>query len=244
MRDADVFHRLLFVPFYKKRTFSRTHIYYNKKNKDENMSEILILVLALSLDTFVASIAYGANKVNVSWRKIFFMNGICAGCLGTALCIGGLIDNLVPETLTKAVCCTSLFLLGAIKLLDSLIKRYINTHCQVEKNIHFTISGLQIIVNIYGDPLAADWDQSKSLSWKETAFLAFAMSIDSLVAGTLAAFMRVSIPATAAAAFGVGVAVMYLGMFLGRRLTSRCRCDLSWVSGCLFIFLAVSKILS
>lgn len=208
------------------------------------MSEILILVLALSMDTFVASIAYGANKVNVCWKKVLFMNGICSGCLGAALLVGGLIDSLIPENLTKAVCCISLLLLGLVKLLDFMIKKYINTHCSVQKNLQFSFSGLQVIVNIYGDPMAADWDRSQSLSWKESAFLAFAMSIDSLVAGTLAAFMRVSVGATVSAAFVMGVMVMYAGMFIGKKLVARCSCDISWLSGCLFIVLALSKFFS
>lgn len=208
------------------------------------MLQILILVLALCMDTFVASIAYGANKIDIAWKKVFFMNGICSGCLGLALGVGGIIESLVPETFTKAVCCTSLLLLGLVKLSDFLIKKYINSHCALRKNISFSFSGLQVIVSIYGDPMAADWDRSQSLSWKESAFLAFAMSIDSLVAGTLAAFMKVPLGMTVAAAFVMGVTVMYGGMYLGKRLAAKCGCDLSWISGCLFIALALSKMWS
>ena len=208
------------------------------------MLQILILVLALCMDTFVASIAYGANKVNITWKKVFFMNGICSGCLGAALGLGGFIDNLIPENFTKAVCCTSLLLLGLIKLSDFLIKKYINSHCAVRKDISFSFSGLQVIVSIYGDPMAADWDRSQSLSWKESAFLAFAMSIDSLVAGTLAAFMRVPLGLTVITAFVMGIIVMYAGMYLGKKLAAKCSWDLSWISGCLFIVLALSKIWS
>ncbi|MBS6643145.1 MAG: manganese efflux pump [Clostridiaceae bacterium] len=208
------------------------------------MLQILILVLALCMDTFVASIAYGANKINITWKKVFFMNGICSGCLGAALAVGGIIDNLIPETFTKAVCCTSLLLLGLVKLLDFLIKKFINTHCALRKDISFSFSGLQVIISIYGDPMAADWDRSQSLSWKETAFLALAMSLDSLVAGTLAAFMRVPLGLTVVTAFVMGVMVMYGGMYLGKKLADRCGWDLSWISGCLFIALALSKIWS
>ena len=47
-----------------------------------------------------------------------------------------------------------------------------------------------MIVSIYGNPMAADADGS--LSWMEgDRILAFAMSIDSLVAGTMAAFLDI-----------------------------------------------------
>lgn len=49
------------------------------------MLQSLILVFALCTDTFVASLAYGANQVHVSWGKVALLNGICSGCLGAAL---------------------------------------------------------------------------------------------------------------------------------------------------------------
>lgn len=135
------------------------------------------------MDTFVASMAYGANKVHITWEKIVVMNAICSGCLGIALAAGSVLDGLVPESMTRMVCFISLFLLGVVKLLDYTIKKYINRHVSLHKGITFSFSGLRIIVNIYGDPMAADWDHSQSLSWKEVLFLSFAMSIDSLIAG-------------------------------------------------------------
>ena len=47
----------------------------------------LILVFALCTDTFVASLAYGANRVHVGWGKVALLNGICSGCLGLEMCI-------------------------------------------------------------------------------------------------------------------------------------------------------------
>ncbi|MBC5711256.1 manganese efflux pump [Hungatella hominis] len=208
------------------------------------MFHILVLVLALCMDTFVASMAYGANKVHITWEKIVVMNAICSGCLGIALAAGSVLDGLVPESMTRMVCFISLFLLGVVKLLDYTIKKYINRHVSLHKGITFSFSGLRIIVNIYGDPMAADWDHSQSLSWKEVLFLSFAMSIDSLIAGALSAFLEIPVGLTMGTALIMGIVMMYAGLFLGRKLASRCKCDLSWISGVLFMILAVTKSLS
>lgn len=208
------------------------------------MFHILILVLALCMDTFVASMAYGANKVRISWEKIVVMNAICSGCLGFALMAGGLFDHFVPREMTRIVCFISLFLLGVIKLLDYTIKKYINRNAALHKEIAFSVSGLQVIINIYGNPMAADWDHSQSLSWKEIVFLSFAMSMDSLIAGTLSAFLQIPVGLTAGTALTMGILVTYAGLLLGRKLASRCRCDLSWISGVLFLILAFTKSLS
>lgn len=206
------------------------------------MRDIFILVLALCTDTFVASIAYGANRLHISWGKVIAVNGICSGCLGAALILGGVINGLVPEGIAKGAAFICLFLLGVIKLLDYTIKKYINRHVNVHKDLTFSISGLSIIINIYGNPLAADWDHSKSLSWKETVMFSLAMSLDSLVAGTLSGFLMMPPGLTSLAALFVGIAVMYIGLFLGHRLAALKDWDLSWVSGILFLVLAFGKL--
>ena len=66
--------------------------------------------------------------------------------------------------------------------------------------------------------MAADVDGSQSLGWKETVFLALAMSIDSLAAGTMAALLDIPVAATLALSFAVGVCMMYGGLWLGRKV--------------------------
>ncbi len=199
------------------------------------MLQSLILVFALCTDTFVASLAYGANQVHVSWGKVALLNGICSGCLGAALGMGSLIDAFIPENLTKVICFVCLFTLGLVKLLDYSIKAFINRNSCVRRDLSFSLSGLKVIVSIYGNPMAADADGSLSLGWKETVFLAFAMSIDSL-----------DIPAglTLLLSFLVGMCMMYAGLCLGAKVASRWKCDLSWISGALLMILALTKILA
>ena len=202
---------------------------------------IFLLVSALCLDTFVASAAYGANQVRLSWKQILAVNGICSLCLGISLLFGNLLDRIIPETFTREICFFSLLFLGCLKLTDSSIRQYLRHHKEVRKDIHFTFSQLRFIINIYSDPMEADADQSHCLSWKEAIFFSLAMSIDSLIAGTMAAFLKISVPLTVAATFSMGEAFTYLGLFLGRKISSRCQKDLSFIGGALFIILAILK---
>lgn len=202
----------------------------------------LILVFALCTDTFVASLAYGANRIHVTWGKVALLNGICSGCLGLALGMGSMIDTVVPGNLTKVICFVCLFALGLVKLLDYSIKACINRNCHIERNLSFNLSGLKVIVSIYGNPMAADVDGSLSLGWKETVFLALAMSIDSLVAGTMAGFLNLRADVTLVMSFAVGICMMYAGLWMGQKAASRWKCDLSWISGVLLMILAFSKV--
>lgn len=202
---------------------------------------IIILVLALCLDTFVASAAYGTNRIYLSHKQIAAFNGICCICLGISLLFGTFLDSQIPETFTKHICFFSLFFLGCLRLFDSSIRGYLRHHKAIHKNASFHFSHLCFIIDIYSDPMEADADHDQSLSWKEVIFFALAMSIDSLLAGIMAAFMKISIPLTTAAAFLIGELFTYLGLFLGHKISRRCPQDLSWVGGILFILLAIVK---
>lgn len=201
----------------------------------------LILVLALCTDTFVASLAYGANQIYVTWGKVLLLNGICSGCLALALGMGRVIQAMIPEELALALCCVSLFFLGFVKFLDYGVKAYINRHCRIRKNLSFSLSGLKVIISIYADPMAADADGSQSLGWKETVFLALAMSIDSLAAGTMAAFLEIPTAATLILSFLIGSWLMCVGLWIGKKAAVKWNCDLSWISGVLLMALALMK---
>ena len=195
------------------------------------MLQAILFCLALCTDTFVAGMAYGADGVDIDGRKMALMSAVSTACLGAALGFGTLLRTLVPEALVRLVAFVSLFLIGCIRLSDSLIKNYINRRCGVRKDIHFSFSRLRFILSIYGNPTEADADRNRILSMKEAVFFGLAMSIDSLAAGTFAAFLHIPVglypgrllslrPGGAGRRTGAGKNARFPqppGFFLGRR---------------------------
>lgn len=208
------------------------------------MIEILLLVSALCIDEMVATLAYGANGIKVHFREILVMNIISSGFLGVALFLGSILQGLISQGMAQAIGFISLFLLGMVKLLDYSIKAYINKHTPIWKNISFTFSRLKFIISIYGNPVEADEDDSHTLSLKETIFLSCAMSIDSMVAGTLAAFLDINKILTVFMAFAVGIVFAQAGYLSGHKLSNKCNKDLSWLSGALLILLGFVRLIS
>ena len=207
------------------------------------MVQAILFCLALCTDTFVAGMAYGADGVDIDGKKTALMSAVSTACLGAALGFGTLLRTLVPEGTARLVAFVSLFLLGCIRLSDSLIKNYINRRCGVRKDIHFSFSRLRFILSIYGNPAEADADRNRVLSMKEAVFFGLAMSIDSLTAGTFAAFLHLPAGFTLAVCFLFGLAALAGGQCLGRRLASRSRRDFSWAGGLLFLALAFGRLL-
>lgn len=206
------------------------------------MIDIFLLAPTLCLDTFIACTAYGTGGIKFSWKQILLLNGVCSSCLGVSLLFGTLIDYWVPESFTKGVCFFTLLFLGILKLTDSSIRGYLKAHKQMHKDIHFTLSSLHFIINIYGNPIEADRDYNKTLSWKETFFFSLAMSLDSLVIGTMAAFMKLSVPLTVLCTFLFGEAAAHIGLLIGRKIGEKFRLDLSFVAGIFLIILAFTKL--
>ncbi len=206
------------------------------------MLQTILLGAALSTDALTAGAAYGADGIRIDLKKMFLISIIGSACLGAALCFGTLIRSLVPDFLIRGVCFASLFLLALLRLSDSLIKNYINRHCLLRRDIHFSFSRLRFILSIYADPANADRDSSRTLSMKEAAFFGAALSIDSLAAGAFAAFLPVSIPLTVLGSLLLNMTALAFGQWAGRRLSRCVRTDLTWLSALLFLYLALSRL--
>ena len=59
--------------------------------------EALVLVTALSVDAFVASFAYGTNRVKIPISSMAVMDLISAGILLIFLLIGSLLVPMIPS---------------------------------------------------------------------------------------------------------------------------------------------------
>lgn len=179
---------------------------------------IFLLVSALCLDTFVASVAYGIHQVSLSRAQIAVINGIGSLCLCASLLFGTFLDSLIPESFTKEICFFSMLALGCFKLA-----------CSSRRH------------DVSGERLKAEEKKMSFLSWQEVIFFSLAMSIDGLVAGTMAAFLKISVLLTTAAQFIMGELFTYAGLWIGQRISRRFPKDLSWIGGILFILLAILK---
>ena len=60
------------------------------------MLQSLLLVFSLCLDTFVASIAYGTDKIKIPFYSSIIINLVCSSFLGIALFLGDLLNNFIP----------------------------------------------------------------------------------------------------------------------------------------------------
>lgn len=194
------------------------------------------------MDAFIASFAYGSDKIKIPMISVQVINIICSSILGLSLLAGSLIRPFVAPWLTTVICFSLLFILGIIKLLDSLIKTFIRKHNDMNKQIHFSMFSLRFVLSLYVDPEDADQDHSKIISPSEAVSLGTALSLDGMAVGFGAALGNINPMAVVLCSLVTNTLLVFLGSFSGRKVAQKLPFNVSWLSGVILIILAFSKL--
>jgi putative sporulation protein YtaF len=205
--------------------------------------EAALLASTLSLDALTAGFAYGTNKTKIPMLSAFIINLICTGITGLALFAGIMLKPYLPERLTVALAFTVLFLIGLIKLLDSITKSIIRKHNNLSKEINGSLFNFKFVLNVYANPEAADVDASKSLSSSEAVLLAISLSLDGIAVGFGAALVDINAIAVVLWSLFTNVGFLLGGHLLGQKLSAKLPFNFSWLGGVILIALAISKLM-
>jgi len=201
-----------------------------------------VLALSCSLDAFVASFAYGSNKIKIPLLSNQIINLVCSSFLGISLVAGSFIRQYIPGRSAMGLSFMILFVLGIIKLLDSVTKSIIRKYDRISKEIKFSMFSFKFILRLYADPEAADVDDSKIISPMEAAALAISLSIDGIAIGFGAALGNINILAVFLTSLIINTAAIMSGCYIGNKIARRSSFNLSWLSGLILIVLAVMKL--
>lgn len=204
--------------------------------------EAIMLASALSMDAFVAGFAYGSNKIKIPFQSIQIINIVCSSILGLSLLVGTLLRQFIPSWLTITICFIILFVLGTIKLLDSVTKSMIRKYNDLNKELKFSMFNFNFILTLYANPEMADVDTSKVISPMEAVYLATALSLDGLAIGFGAALGNVNGLAVFLCSLVTDALAVMLGCYIGNKIARKMPFNLSWLSGVMLIILAFMKL--
>lgn len=207
------------------------------------MLEILLLVLAISLDSFVASIAYSTNKIKLPFMSIALMSLISSGILGFSLALGDIINDFIPLKITTIMSFLILLLLGIYCFCEGIIKNYLKKQQDQNKKLCISFCNIYIVLDIYLDETKADFNHSKNLNLREAAYLSTALSLDSLAVGFASSLSTINYWKILVTCFVFNIFTILLGTLLGKKISEKTNVNLSWLSGLLLIILAIKSIL-
>lgn len=205
------------------------------------MVQSFILVFALSIDSFLAALAYGVEKISIPVRSAFLVSSVGVVFLGISLYTATFIQQFIPAYVCSFISFAIFFMMGVSSLFQGTIKQFLKK-CKRRK-LQFEYSGISFVLDVFLDETKADKDHSKSLSLKEALYLAIALSIDSLVSGFALGISIHNPLFVLVISFCIGIFVILIGSKLGQHMIVFTRWNLSWISGVLFIVLAFSRIL-
>lgn len=207
------------------------------------MLEAILLVTALSIDAFMASIAYGTNKIKIPFYSVATINIVCTFLLGVSLYFGSIVREVVPGNFVGLVGIVILLGLGIYQLFEGVIKSLIAKYLVKDKKINFQLFDFRFVLEIYVDETKADFDKSRRLNPKEALALALALSIDGLAAGFGSALGNINYTQILLCSLIFHMLAVWIGVWVGGRIAQKVKVNISWVSGAILISLALVRLI-
>ena len=204
--------------------------------------ETILLVLTLSLDAFVASLAYGSRKIKIPIVSIIIINIVCTFLLTLSIFGGSVIKKILPGNIAIIISFTILMLLGIYYLFEGITKAYLEKKLDKTRKIKLKLFDIRFIINIYVDETKADCNKSKDLDYKEAVYLAIALSLDSLAVGFGSALGNINYINVIILSLIVGIFSIKMGLVIGGKIAKKSKVNLSWITGIILIILASLKL--
>ena len=186
---------------------------------------ILVLAIALSLDTFTAGLSYSAGKVQIPLRSMITLALVSGLTFTLSQIAGNLILFFLPKSVTRLFSFLILLSIAAYKLYDAF-------HSEAASG--FTTSSISQKVNKKDVHI---------LSTGEAIVLSLALSIDSISAG-LSAGIKAPHPAVSfCITTAVHLIAIVCGYEAGRLIAGKISCNFSLLTAILLFFLAILRLL-
>ncbi len=206
------------------------------------MLQEVILAVIISIDTFLAAAAYRSGSIKIPLLSAAVIVIVSSISLGLSLLLSSFLSGFIPVRICEISGFIILTAIGITTIFKSLIRNLVRRLSQRgELSLHTGSSG--IVVKLYLDDTAADFDCSKVLSLKEAIALALAGSLDSITTGLSTGYNETDPVISTLFAFITGSMAIIFGSLAGRKIASMNH-DLSWLGGVALIAFAVFENLS
>jgi len=202
-----------------------------------------VLALSLSLDAFAVAFAYGCKKIKIPPLSAYIINAICTGTTGLSFLFGVALSRFITAGVATGISFTILFLIGIVKLLDSITKSIIRKNSDISKEIKLSLFNFKFILQLYADPEAADVDVSRAIEPKEATILAISLSLDGFAVGFGAALLGLNGWAVVLFSLLANGSAIWLGSKIGNKAAQTLRFNISWLAGAVLIGLAFIQLI-
>lgn len=156
-----------------------------------NLFYVVILAFAVSIDGFVAGMAYGLKNIRLPFTSVVIVGIVTM--IGTAFAMAGayILGQFINTQLALIVGALLLISLGVWSLFQQYFTKKVRSYeLEGEMTVRkLTFSLGQLVVSIMAKPETADVDRQGNINSLEAVFLGLAVGLDAMVATFGAALM-------------------------------------------------------
>lgn len=206
---------------------------------------LLFLGFAVSIDGFVAGIAYGLKNICIPLTSLLIicMTTIVSTIIAmSTACILGTFINTQLAILCGALL---LILIGLFSLFQEYITKDVQDDMINEGGLSpkMTFSIGRLVINIMADPERADVDHSQGINSLEALFLGLALGVDNMIA-TFAATLMEPLPLYTPLIMGlIQILVIATGIYTSKHFISeKLKKRFPYIPGIILIILGLIRL--
>ncbi|MCY8910810.1 sporulation membrane protein YtaF [Bacillus atrophaeus] len=205
---------------------------------------LLLVALAVSLDSFSVGFTYGLRKMKIPLKAIIVIACCSGAVMFLSMLIGGFLTKFFPVYVTEKLGGLILVGIGAGVLYQFFRPTKEQDYLLHEKTLlNLEVKSLGIVIHILRKPTSADIDRSGTINGIEALLLGFALSIDAFGAGIGAAILGFS-PITLSFAVAIMSSLFVsIGIYAGHVLSKWSWIDkMAFLPGLLLITIGLWKL--
>lgn len=202
---------------------------------------LCLIAICVSLDSLGIGLTYGLKNTKISLHAKLILFIISIIITSISIILGNFICKIFEPIFSKILGCLLLCFMGLWIIIQSIT----NNKEQTKKEYHFFIKFLGITIQIIRDPNYSDLNKSNKIEGKEALYLGTALSLDSIGIGIGSSIMGINSFLFPLLASTFQLFFLSIGSFLGKKIKNISNIPeniWSIISGCLLIFVGISKI--
>ena len=206
---------------------------------------VLLLGLAVSIDGFVAGIAYGLKNIRMPFTSLSIVGFVAAICTAVAMVMAYLVGQFINTDVAIALGALLLIMLGLWSLFQQYLTKDVASYEMdgevTARNLSFSLG--RLVISIMAKPETADVDKLGAISPLEAIFLGVAVGADAMV-GTFAAALMGSLPFYTPLAIGIiHMLCIAAGFYSSQNLISeKMKKRFPYLPGALLILLGILRL--
>lgn len=152
---------------------------------------VLLLGLAVSIDGFVAGVAYGLKNIRMPLISLIIVGIVASICTAVAMAMAYMVGQFINTDITLILGALLLIMLGLWSLGQQYFTKSVTSY-EMDGEVtarKLTFSLGRLVVSIMAKPETADVDRLGFISSLEAVFLGLALGADAMVGAFAAALM-------------------------------------------------------